>query len=189
MVGVPGRREGCAGNPLAQSSTPALSLRGGNCNLLRHERSLAGECRGCHRTVKERPSHEAMACCDQPSMGSAGARLECLDRDYRTTCLAPAISRSERTGRTTISGRTRCLPVHRRRGFGRRRRCARTFPGQFMPHSNRATSRSLIDSLWLWLAVRAGLARESRLSCHLTVSSATPISWAKRTSSPASTVA
>jgi hypothetical protein len=124
---------------------------------------------GCHRTVKERPRREALACCDQPSMGTAGAGLECLDRDYRTTRLSPAISGSERTGRTTIRGRTRCLSVHCGHSFGRRRRCARTFPGRFMPLSNCATSRSLIDSPWLLLAVPGGAsARTVALRRHKT---------------------
>ena len=54
--------------------------------------------------------------------------------------LAPAISRGECTGRTTIGGPTGGLSVNCQRKFGRRRRCARTFPGRFMPHSDRARS-------------------------------------------------
>jgi len=84
-------------------------------------------------------------------MGSAGTSLECLNGDFGPPCPTPAISRSECTRRTRIGGTTCCLSIHCRRGFGRRRRCARTFPDRFMPHSNRATSKPLIDSLWRWL--------------------------------------
>jgi hypothetical protein len=71
---------------------------------------------------------------------SSNSGLECLRGDYDPPCPSHAISRGECTGRTTIGGPTCGLSVNCQRSFGRRRRCARTFPGRFMPHSDRARS-------------------------------------------------
>ena len=98
-------------------------------------------------TADGRPEVPAHACCDQPSMGGASAGLECLDGDFGPPCPTPAISRDECTRRTWIGGTTRYLSIQCRRGFGRRRRCARTFSDPFMRHSNHDNSWPLIHLL------------------------------------------
>src|SRR5438552_1839710 len=109
-----------------------------------------------------------MACCDQPSMGSAGAGLESLTGDFGPPCPTPAILRSECTRRTRVGGTPRFLSVHCRRGFGRRRRCARTLPGRFMPHRKLAKSRPLIDSVGVVRrAIRSGAMRSALVPSNI----------------------
>ena len=75
-------------------------------------------------------------------MGSASNRVVCPFFGHRAPCPALAIARSERTRCTTIiAGTARHVSGRRWCGSGRRRRCARTFPGQFVRHRCRATRR------------------------------------------------
>jgi hypothetical protein len=75
----------------------------------------------------------------------ANAGPECLDRDYRTTCLTAAISRGECAGHTTngaaLADATMCAHV----------------PWPIHAVQHRTTSKPLIDSLSFWLMVRAGV--------------------------------
>jgi hypothetical protein len=89
--------------------------------------------------------YEAAACCRNPRVACASSGMDCLDFNDGASCPALAIFGSARTNRATFNGTTRHMPVRSWSGSGRRRRCPRTFPGQFMQHRCCATTRPLID--------------------------------------------
>jgi len=138
--GLLGSVRGC--NRAIRSRAPPLRQRGAHRQLhvLRQMHAV-----NVRRRVERNKTGEAAACCGEPWMGGAGSGVECLDLNDGATCPALAIFCSKRTGHTAFWGSTRHVSVHRRRGSGRRRRCARTFPGQPMRHRCRATTRPLID--------------------------------------------